>query len=991
MHGHRGAILSEPPAARRFGDFRLQLDSETLSRRGAVVPLGPRAFRVLRHLVLNAGRVVPQQELLDALWPGTFVEPDVLRTYVRDLRRALGDDPVAPRLIATCRGRGYRFVAEVEDERPGAGISGAGATPCFGRDRELASLARALDAASAGVPQLALIRGEAGIGKSTLLETFVARAENRVPCLVARGRRPRTDSVADGSRLRDVAGQWLQDAARTPRGPLGADRTAFDYVLNGWRAGERHLPAVEMAGLLDTFRGGPSFALVIDDVHCVGDDASALVDAVAESTRAGVLLVVALTSGEGLRHAPALTRRLSELCARRRCLEVQPGPLDLGAVEQFLDGWFPPEWVRSGLAPAVHRRTGGHPQLVSEVTEWLYRRRVEYAGAAELASAALDAVPEASRARLELQLDDLSVVHRRTVLAASVVGPSFTAASVASCLGGAERDTEEACADLARHGDVIREVSPARYPRRYEFVHGLCRESIYAAIPAEICAAWHRRTASWLIDAQENASGAGDVPTHLERGGEWQRAVEALCTGARSALRGACWSDAAHAVRRALDILHRQSAAERDPLRTALLESLGMIELMSGAPRLAMTTYEALASAAERSHSPEVQVRALLHLGYPASLVSAPQALRAVEQAHAVLESVTDPVAQDRAAMRSAFLRVWSGRWSATERDRFRRALRGLQERERGEIAAFHLADYSYLQWLSSDYHEGRRSAEFALSTLKEGTDVLQLLNAQLFLAWQLLFLGEWHDALTALDAAEATAERHAYEPRAKAIPLFRAWLSLHAGDFAGARESCRRALPYYLEHSEVGAGLRICLILSGAAEAEGGSARRALDVFGMAETQMRQRPMNMDWYWRMQLALGRTEVALRQRRTALARQCADELLSLASATAERTWQALAWNASSRVALVANDPQRADSDIETALRLIRTYELPLAGWRVYRTAATTRAVQGRHAAAEALLLQGRHAALKVAEGLDECSALRATFLRRATAPLALPC
>ena len=153
-------------------------------------------------------------------------------------------------------------------------------------------------------------------------------------------------------------------------------------------------------------------------------------------------------------------------------------------------------------------------------------------------------------------------------------------------------------------------------------------------------------------------------------------------------------------------------------MQASLLESLGMIELMSGAPQQAMTTYDALAAAAERNRTPEVQVRALLHLGYPASLVSAPQALRAVEQAQALLSDVSDPLARDRAGMRAAFLRVWSGRWSTPERDRFRRTLDGLNDRVDGAVAAFHLADYSYLQWLSSDYQEGRHNAEKALMLL---------------------------------------------------------------------------------------------------------------------------------------------------------------------------------------------------------------------------------------------------------------------------------
>ena len=84
-----------------------------LWRDGDRVPITPKAFDVLAYLVEHAGQVVSQDELLRALWSETFVNPEVLRKYILELRKALGDRPNNPEFIATLPKRGYRFVAPV--------------------------------------------------------------------------------------------------------------------------------------------------------------------------------------------------------------------------------------------------------------------------------------------------------------------------------------------------------------------------------------------------------------------------------------------------------------------------------------------------------------------------------------------------------------------------------------------------------------------------------------------------------------------------------------------------------------------------------------------------------------------------------------------------------------------------------------------------------------------------------------------------------------
>lgn len=95
-----------------FGEFHLLAGVDLLYKAGEVVPLEPRAVRVLRYLVENHQRVVTKEELLEAVWPDVFTTDAVLKTAISKVRRALGES-ASQRFIETYHGRGYRFVTPI--------------------------------------------------------------------------------------------------------------------------------------------------------------------------------------------------------------------------------------------------------------------------------------------------------------------------------------------------------------------------------------------------------------------------------------------------------------------------------------------------------------------------------------------------------------------------------------------------------------------------------------------------------------------------------------------------------------------------------------------------------------------------------------------------------------------------------------------------------------------------------------------------------------
>jgi len=99
----------------QFGEFTVDGDQKVLLRNGIPRSLPPKIFDTLLILVENSGRLVGKNELMNQLWPDSFVEESNLTFSIRQLRKSLGDDARQPRFIETVPRRGYRFIAPVEE------------------------------------------------------------------------------------------------------------------------------------------------------------------------------------------------------------------------------------------------------------------------------------------------------------------------------------------------------------------------------------------------------------------------------------------------------------------------------------------------------------------------------------------------------------------------------------------------------------------------------------------------------------------------------------------------------------------------------------------------------------------------------------------------------------------------------------------------------------------------------------------------------------
>src|SRR5258706_3938731 len=159
---------------KQFHSFRLDIVNHCLWRGEDRVLLTPEAFDVLRYLVEHADRLVTQDEILGALWPETYVNPEVIKKYILGIRKALGDRHDKPEFIETFPRRGYQFVASISEVNPVApsdlGVNAG--RKMVGREAAMAQLDGYLGEALKAQRQGIFITGEAGIGKKTLTDMF---------------------------------------------------------------------------------------------------------------------------------------------------------------------------------------------------------------------------------------------------------------------------------------------------------------------------------------------------------------------------------------------------------------------------------------------------------------------------------------------------------------------------------------------------------------------------------------------------------------------------------------------------------------------------------------------------------------------------------------------------------------------------------------------------------------------------------------------------
>lgn len=1004
-----------------FLPFRLDLVNQCLWRRHETgtderILLPPKAFEVLRYLVEHPGRLVTEAELLSAVWPKTYVQPEVIKSQLYEIRKILGDNAKSPLYIETLPRRGYQFIAQTHAH------SAAVLPPIWeptrskfvDRDSALADLRTWLREAARGRRQMVFITGEPGIGKTALVDEFQRQGVVDVPGIrVARGQciegyggkepyYPMLDALGQMGRestlpsivgtLATCAPTWL---VQFPALIRPEQRASLEREILGTTS-QRMVREIVTA--LETIADTAPLLLIFEDLQWVDQATVDLVSALARRrTPARLMLVGTTRPVDPVPQENSLLALQRDLQIHGLCHGVDLEPLDHPYVAELLAAGASRETLPSGFSDLIHRRSGGNPLFIEAALDHFLQRgflsRNSGTWKIEVPLASMEReVPENLRQMIDAQISRLSKEEQHALEAASIVGTAFSTSTAAEALDTSAKGLDDVYDELSRRRRFVRPIGSLRWPdgsrtSRYEFTHSFYPEVLYQRQSRGRRTLLHRRIGGHLEDrlGANAPEAASELANHFDHGADCVRAVKYWRLAADTAVRRYAPREAAQLLERAFDLTDSLPVAQRDHQRVGILQTLAPLHVAAADMR-AIDIYERLAETAARCGALDVQVQAQVDLGFFLSWMSAERAIAELNAALKLSEKQTS-LMRSRTRMSCLFWRSWIRGWDAADVERCRGALAEIRAEGDSPALAPHLMEYSFIQWASSEYRPACHAAEESVAiVLTEGhknpyVDLVYLLG-RIIIPWSLLFAGEWGRALRETADAIEIMEKNQALHRIGSLRLIDAWIRLEGMDFLGARTICESMLALTQNPENAGRSpqLRICLILAGSAAAALGETDQALEHLRAAAQAMDREMVIHDWYWRMLLESAFAETWLVRGDLVKAKSHAERYLAAALETAERTWQTRAWESVARIALAEGDLPRARDRLSNALAAMKGFEVPLAEWRVHGTAAELEQLSQDTGAAEHHRELSRAAILKIAHSLGPSEPLRAIFL-----------
>jgi len=590
-----------------FQPFRLDTVNHCLWRGDERVPLTPKAFDVLRFLVEHADRVVTQEEILEALWPETYVNPEVIKKYVLGIRRVLGDQPEKPTFIATFPKRGYQFIAAVREESvavPSIASTNAAKTT-VGRSGALAQLDESLGKAINGQRQVIFVTGEAGIGKTTLVDMFHQRAAFRPNLRIARGQCVEGFGGKEAYYpVLEAFGQLIRDAADSPivqilikRAPTWLiqfstlvkpeQRAALQRETLG---ATRERMVREICEALEAVTVENPLLLILEDLQWVDPSTLDVISALARRRGPAKLVVLGTyrPADVVILQSPLKSFK-QDLLIHTLCEELLLERLEKTEIGKYLEAKFPGNSLPSGLSNLVYQHSGGNPLFMVAIVQGLLKDGLiaQEQGRWTLTKPlqSIDpGVPDTLQQMIELQFGLLNASEQRILKCASVAGERFSVWTITRALDIDPGQIEDLCESLAEkqhflNSSGIQELANGEFSARYEFKHSLYRQAIYNKLSDGHRSKLHRQLGERgeEIFAKGTKEIAAELAMHFERGRDYKRAAKYLQQAADNAIRRFAYHEAVGLSRRGLELLDRlPDTADRANQELSLQLTLGV-------------------------------------------------------------------------------------------------------------------------------------------------------------------------------------------------------------------------------------------------------------------------------------------------------------------------------------------------------------------------------------------------------------------------------
>jgi DNA-binding winged helix-turn-helix (wHTH) protein/tetratricopeptide (TPR) repeat protein len=579
-----------------FTPFRLDLASERLWKNGAELRLRRKPFAILQHLVQNPQRLVTHEEIVEAVWGKIAMSESLLRTHVHDLRRVLGED-----VVETVVGRGYRFVPEVKHTELAASPGDASSSEphavgrvVVGRETDLDALRAALRSAKDRRRTTVFVTGEAGAGKTTLVDFFLEQANAPGPLLAGRGAcieqygsgqvyLPVLDAIGAlcrgraADRVIDVfarhASTWL---VQFP-GVVRPDR--LDDLQRRAAGATPARTVRELAEALEALSADAPVVVVFDDLQWTDPSTAELLSFLGSRREPARLLILGTYRPEEVPRGHPLTKVTGELIAHRHASSIALQGLGTEEVGLYLAKRWPGHRFPPDLARTLHRSTGGNPLFLTTLMVDLEAQGlvVEREGRWEISTSVQDAAtrrPDSIRRLLDTQIDRLSAVEQRIIEVAGIAGMTFTAGVVAHALDADADGVDSACESLANERRLLEYAGTEPWPdgtiqSRYAFRHALFQHAALARNTAATVRARHRKIAERLetgyVGHEEDI--AGELAVHFEHGQTPTKAARHHVVAGERAARRWGYTEAAEHFERARALLEgTPESRDRDVL-----------------------------------------------------------------------------------------------------------------------------------------------------------------------------------------------------------------------------------------------------------------------------------------------------------------------------------------------------------------------------------------------------------------------------------------
>lgn len=997
-----------------FSPFRLDLKNQCLWRGGEQIAMAPKAFGILAFLVERAGELVLQTELLDALWPEVYVQPEVLKSHIREIRTKLGDDAKAPRYIATLSRRGYRFIAPVKRIYEGGAQREAETGPYVpaGQEKSLPHLREYWAKALSGERQIVFVSGEAGAGKTTLVNSFLRQVTGdgrevlcaQGQCVEGCGTQEPYYPVLAGilqltrSRGRELVVETLAGHAPTwlvqfPALVTPAQREALHREIIG---ATRQRMLRELCEALEVIAQDRPLLIVLEDVHWADFHTIEWLVALAHGQWPARIMVVTTLRPVDLALSQSPLRRLKDvLSVRRLCHEVKVRMLTEAEIARMVEEKGASEDIARLLAVTLFRHSEGNPLFMNAALEHLLASGLvavdgdHWKVNSSLAGIEL-AVPETLgqviAAQIETQLSD---PEKRLLEAASVCGIAFATAAAASALDQEVEEIENTLAGLARLENFVRPAGMVELPdgtrsSTYEFVHSFYRQCFYTRLGYTRRANLHKKIGEYLERSYQGElkKVASQIGHHFENCGEWERAIGYLFLVAETDAERLAYRDAASVLEHARSLAEKTHSAEEPELELRIIHRLATSYLLADDTVPAVRNLKLLIESAKRCGDKKLHAWALIKLGMILIRLGGDAGNSAAQEALSVARQLDDERFAEGIQRSVSLLRIMSRGWSEADAAQvLAEPSDGSRLLENGPPAQ-EMAAEALVLFLSSRYAEGLRLCEAALPVLAKMRDP-ESDRTQVVQAWNLSFLGRFGEAMDLAQARLRAAHRDESRGAELNWKLQQAWIYLWLLQPERTLEIAKE-LGGVIEEPLNAAFRKQHRMLLGSAEVQ-------LGLFDEARAHLTesagedQRFVSLGWYWEIPTHLASIDLWLGVGSIAKAREEAEVSISRCANCEEQTWQALAWEAGARVAIREGDLAGATSSIRTALEIVGSALLPLAEWRVHLTAADLLPKEGQRHQRAAAKTTGAFA-----ESLRKHEDVRQSFLAAREAAVCAP-